>query len=83
MDVASLHVPPSVVGLVVRGTLLLLVGLGGARVLRRAPAHVRHLMWLSVIAGVLLLPALARVGPIRVSMLPAASAAPMRVSQPR
>ena len=56
--------------LVAKGTLILAVGWSAATMLRRAGAHARHLVWLSAIVGVLLLPAVARVAPLRVAVLP-------------
>ena len=61
-------------GVVTRATLLLVIGWCGALVLRRAPAGARHLVWLMVIAGVLLVAALARVAPVRVAVLPSVKA---------
>jgi beta-lactamase regulating signal transducer with metallopeptidase domain len=62
--------------MIVRATLLLLIGWCGALLLRRAPAGARHIMWLTVIVGLLVLPVLARMAPVRVPMLPTASAPP-------
>ena len=67
-------------GVVIKATLLLLIGWCGTLVLRGAPAGARHLVWLTVITGVLLLPVLARVSPVRLAVLPSVVAAPVPVA---
>jgi beta-lactamase regulating signal transducer with metallopeptidase domain/HEAT repeat protein len=61
--------------LLAKATLILGVALGAAALLQRTSAGVRHLVWLTAIAGVLVLPAMAAWGPVRVKVLPAASGA--------
>ena len=53
-----------------KATLLLLVALGAATVLRRATAGSRHLVWLAALASVLTLPLLSKWAPLRVAVLP-------------
>jgi beta-lactamase regulating signal transducer with metallopeptidase domain len=52
-------------------TVLLLAGTAVAASLRRASAGTRHLVWLATLAGLLVLPALLRVTPLRLEVLPA------------
>ena len=61
--------------LLMKATVILLVALGAAALLQRASAGVRHLVWLTGLAGVLVLPAMAAWGPVRVGVLPAGKAA--------
>jgi beta-lactamase regulating signal transducer with metallopeptidase domain len=61
--------------LLVKGTLVLVIGWLGAWMLRRAPAGLRHLVWLSAIVSALLLPALGPVRLLRVAILPGSHAA--------
>ncbi|HXD48202.1 MAG TPA: M56 family metallopeptidase, partial [Gemmatimonadaceae bacterium] len=65
--------------LLAKGTLILALGWVAAALLRRSAAHLRHLVWLSVIVGVLLLPAVDRVAPFKLALLP--TSAP-RLRQP-
>ena len=48
---------PLIVGALTKGTLLMLVAVGLTRLLARAPAAARHLVWSLAVAGMLLLPA--------------------------
>lgn len=57
--------------LTLKSSLLLAFGWGASRVLRRASAAARHLVWLTVIVGVLLLPVVGELAPIPVRVLPA------------
>ncbi len=52
-------------------TLLLLLALAATRAMPRASAGTRHLVWLVALGALLLLPALATWGPVRVGVLPA------------
>jgi beta-lactamase regulating signal transducer with metallopeptidase domain/HEAT repeat protein len=58
-----------------KATLLLLAGGALAFALRRAPSGARHLVWLATLAGVLALPALVRLTPLSLPVLPAPPAA--------
>ncbi|HTA73933.1 MAG TPA: M56 family metallopeptidase [Gemmatimonadaceae bacterium] len=49
--------------LVIRGTLILVFAFAAAGVMRRASAAARHLLWASALAGLLVLPAVVRLGP--------------------
>jgi beta-lactamase regulating signal transducer with metallopeptidase domain/HEAT repeat protein len=57
--------------LLVKATCVLLVALGASLLLQRASAGMRHLVWLTALAGLLALPAMAAWGPLPVRMLPA------------
>jgi HEAT repeat protein/beta-lactamase regulating signal transducer with metallopeptidase domain len=48
---------PFLAGILIRGTLLVLIALGLTRLLARAPAAARHLVWSLAVAGLLVLPA--------------------------
>jgi beta-lactamase regulating signal transducer with metallopeptidase domain len=50
--------------LVIRGTLILVFAFAAAGVMRRASAAARHLLWASALAGLLVLPAVVRLGPV-------------------
>jgi beta-lactamase regulating signal transducer with metallopeptidase domain len=63
--------------LVIRGTLLLVLAFVGAIALRRASAAARHLLWASTLAGLLILPAVTRLGPAVPVTMPAAFVAPV------
>src|SRR6185503_12036993 len=56
---------------ILKTTLLLALGATGDRVLHRAPAVARHLVWLTAIVGALLVPVFDRYMPMRVAVLPA------------
>ena len=45
---------------VAKGTLLIALGWCGTALLKRAPAGTRHLIWLTVLVGILIVPILAR-----------------------
>jgi beta-lactamase regulating signal transducer with metallopeptidase domain len=49
--------------LALRGTLILVFAFAAAGVMRRASAAARHLLWASALAGLLVLPAVVRLGP--------------------
>jgi beta-lactamase regulating signal transducer with metallopeptidase domain len=63
---------PNLILVLAKVTLLLLAGGALAVALRRAPAGARHLVWLATLAGVLALPALLRLSPLSLEVLPAA-----------
>jgi HEAT repeat protein/beta-lactamase regulating signal transducer with metallopeptidase domain len=48
---------PFIIGVLTKGSLLILVAVGLTRLLARAPAAARHLVWSLSVAGLLLLPA--------------------------
>ncbi len=52
-------------------TLLLVVALAVTRTMARASAGARHLVWLVVLGGLLLLPGIALLAPLRLPILPA------------
>ncbi len=58
------------INLGIKVTLLIVLGWCASRALHGAPSGVRHLVWLSVIVGSLLIPALSRVASVRVAVLP-------------
>ncbi|HEX2188455.1 MAG TPA: M56 family metallopeptidase, partial [Longimicrobiaceae bacterium] len=58
-----------------RGSVLLLLAWGATRLVRRAPAAARHLVWCAALGGVVLLPVLGAVVP-RWRVLPAAARVP-------
>ena len=60
-----------ILAVLAKATLLLVVALAIAAVLRRAPAGARHLVWVAVLASVLVLPAVARWAPVHLAVLPA------------
>ena len=69
--------PAPVVLLLVKTTLVLVAALGITRVLQRASAGTRHLVWLSTLGALLLVPVVAVWSPLRLAILPAVpSAAP-------
>ena len=82
--------------LAIRGTLILVFAFAAAGVMRRASAAARHLLWASALTGLLVLPAVVRLGPavhVPVPMLasaatsapdpePAALAEPMPAATP-
>jgi hypothetical protein len=49
--------------LAIRGTLILVFAFAAAGVMRRASAAARHLLWASALTGLLVLPAVVRLGP--------------------
>jgi HEAT repeat protein/beta-lactamase regulating signal transducer with metallopeptidase domain len=57
-----------------RGALLLVIALMVARLLRQQPAAVRHVLWTAALAGVMAMPVLAVLAPVRVPV-----AVPQRV----
>src|SRR5262245_995207 len=60
------------VGIVVlKSSLVLMIGWGITRALGRAPAACRHLIWLMAIVGALFAPVVDRFAPINVTVLPA------------
>jgi beta-lactamase regulating signal transducer with metallopeptidase domain/HEAT repeat protein len=71
--------PAPVLLLLVKTTLVLLAALGITRVLQRASAGARHLVWLSTLGALLLVPLVAVWSPLRLAVLPAV---PRTVSAP-
>src|SRR5687768_1584344 len=61
----------SVLIILAKATLVLVAALGVARALDRSSAVSRHLVWFVALAAVLLIPALASWGPLRLAILPA------------
>jgi beta-lactamase regulating signal transducer with metallopeptidase domain len=57
-----------------KATLILVAAIGITRVMQRASAGARHLVWLVTLGVLLLVPALTTWGPIRVRVLPAVAA---------
>src|SRR5215212_1242180 len=55
--------------LLVKATILLLAALGVTIAMRRASAGARHLVWLVALGSLMVLPALAAWGPMRVPVL--------------
>ncbi len=66
--------------LLVKATVLLAAGLAAATALRRAPAGTRHLVWLATVAGVLALPLLVGITPMRLEILPGIPARALRAA---
>ena len=64
---------PFVVGVLTRGSLLVLMAVGLTRLLARAPAAARHLVWSLSVVGLLLLPASTLI-PWRLELTPLAAA---------
>src|SRR4051812_6982046 len=67
----SESVPPRPAG----APVALVPPLGRARARPRAPAGTRHVVWLAALGALLLVPALAAWGPLRIAVLPAPPAA--------
>ena len=65
-----------------KATLVLIAALGVTRALERSSAVARHLVWFVALASVLLIPALASWGPLRLEILPADAGAVMPISAP-
>lgn len=63
-------------------TLLLLLALVGAAILRRASAAARHIVWTGALAAVVLLPVLSRWTPWRIAVFPSSLGAVSAVSAP-
>jgi beta-lactamase regulating signal transducer with metallopeptidase domain len=59
-----------------KATVVLLAGAAVTASLRRAPAGLRHLVWVATLASVLLLPVLLRVAPTPIQILPGGLLAP-------
>jgi beta-lactamase regulating signal transducer with metallopeptidase domain len=66
-------VPPAAAAavLVAKATLVLVAALAAARVLQRAAAGARHLVWLAALGALLLVPVLALWAPARLAVIPA------------
>jgi beta-lactamase regulating signal transducer with metallopeptidase domain/HEAT repeat protein len=65
----------SMVGLLLKATLILVVAIGVTLSMQRASAGARHLVWLVTLATLLLVPALTAWAPIPLRILPAEKAA--------
>ncbi|HEY0996253.1 MAG TPA: M56 family metallopeptidase [Gemmatimonadaceae bacterium] len=74
-------IPTSLILLLLKATLLLAGAWGVTRLLARASAGMRHLVWLVTVAGLLAVPALATWAPLRVAVLPAAEGPAARDAQ--
>ena len=61
---------PALIVWLLKATLILVAALTATSLLRRASAGTRHLVWLGTLAGILLLPALSFVTPVRWGVLP-------------
>src|ERR1051325_6084836 len=83
MTMLQLTPVSGLIGVVAKGTRLLALGWCETFLLRRAPAGARHVVWLTVIIGVLLIPGLARIAPMNVPVLPSVAAAPPRATARR
>src|SRR5436190_17422901 len=79
MTLLPIITPLALATIAAKGTLLLALGWFGTAVLKRSSADTRHLVWLTVLAGVLLVPVLAQLAPMNVPLLP--SAAPISLSR--
>ena len=64
---------PFIVGVLTKGSLLVLMAVGLTRLLARAPAAARHLVWSLSVVGLLLLPA-STLSPWRLELTPLAAA---------
>jgi len=60
----------SILVILAKATLVLVAALGVTRALERSSAVARHLVWFVALASVLLIPALASWGPLRLEVLP-------------
>lgn len=67
---------------VLKTTLLLAVVTLFTFLLRRQSAGLRHLLWASAIAAIVLLPAIAALSPVRLPLLPASAAEPGATDRP-
>ena len=70
----------SVLIILAKATLVLIAALGVTRALERSSAVSRHLVWFVALAALLLIPALASWGPLRLAVLPAPVAGVSSVS---
>jgi beta-lactamase regulating signal transducer with metallopeptidase domain len=60
--------------LLVKATIILIAALAITRVMQRASAGARHLVWLSTLGALLIVPAVTAWAPLRIGMLPPVSA---------
>ncbi|MGH7710149.1 MAG: M56 family metallopeptidase, partial [Gemmatimonadaceae bacterium] len=60
---------------IVKATLLLLVALGASALMQRASAGARHLVWVSIVGALLVLPLLSTWSPVRLAILPSTTSA--------
>ena len=62
--------------MLVKATIVLIVALGATRLMRRASAGTRHLVWLVTLSALLLVPVLGTWAPLRLEVLPATPSLP-------
>lgn len=79
-NLVTLLSQPALAIWLLKATLLLVAAIAATSVLRRASAGTRHLVWVSTLAGILLLPPLSLWTPIRLAVLPSSL---IRVELPR
>ena len=72
----------SILVILAKATLVLVAALGVTRALERSSAVARHLVWFVALAAVLLIPALASWGPLRLEILPADTAPYVSLTTP-
>ena len=72
----------SILIILAKATLVLIAALGVTRALERSSAVARHLVWFVALASVLLIPALASWGPLRLEILPADAGVVMPIGAP-
>jgi beta-lactamase regulating signal transducer with metallopeptidase domain len=82
MSAAAWISPLMVATVVAKVTLVLAAGWGAASLLRRAPAGARHLVWLTVLVGIQLVPIFSQLAPITVAVLPTAPSSSWMLDQP-
>ena len=76
MTLLPMATPLALAATVAKGTLLIALGWCGTALLKRAPAGTRHLVWLTVLVGILFVPVLARFAPMNVPLLPSVVSVP-------
>src|ERR1700722_17007943 len=59
--------------LLVKATIILIAALAITRIMQRASAGARHLVWLSTLGALLMVPAVTAWAPLRIAMLPPVS----------
>ena len=72
----------SILVILAKATLVLVAALGVTRALERSSAVARHLVWFVALASVLLIPALASWGPLRLEILPADVTSEIQMGMP-
>ena len=63
--------------LLAKATIILVVALGITRLMQRASAGARHLVWLATLGALLLIPAVTTWAPLRIAVLPSVAPAPV------